>query len=100
MENASGLGTEADKYNTTTFNEVKASRLRLEIDSDGTDGNGILQWKVLIRARRPISPPIVTAGEDRSVVVGGKTYLSGTAKDEGKPAPLKLAWLKDPAPAP
>jgi hypothetical protein len=38
VPNASGLGVEADRYNTTTFAEVTTSRLRLEFDGDAKSG--------------------------------------------------------------
>ena len=42
-----GLGVERDKYNTTTFDKVKTPKLRLEIDADGRNSTGMLEWKVL-----------------------------------------------------
>ena len=32
VPNASGLGVAGDQFNTTTFDEVRTSKLRLEID--------------------------------------------------------------------
>ena len=46
VRNPSGLGVAESKYNTTTFDEVRTSKLRLEIDSNGTYSTGILEWKV------------------------------------------------------
>ena len=46
VTNPSGLGGEASKYNSTTFDEVRTSKLRLEIDSDGQYSTGNLEWEV------------------------------------------------------
>ena len=80
VNNPSGLGVQGDQFNTTTFDQVRASRLRLEIDSDGSYSTGILEWKVYDSGESPKFPPVVTAGVDRDVVLGGKTYLNGTAR--------------------
>jgi DUF1680 family protein len=80
VAHASGLGVAGSQYNTTTFDEVRTTRLRLEIDSNETFSTGILEWKVYDSGKSPDSPPMVTAGVDRVVVLGGKTYLSGTIK--------------------
>ncbi len=80
VANASGLGVAGSQYNTTTFDEVRTARLRLEVDSNETFSTGILEWKVYDSGKSPDFPPTVTAGVDRVVVLGGKTYLSGTIK--------------------
>ena len=79
VSNAQGLGRHAKRFNTTTFDEVKTDKLRLEITSDGTHSTGILEWKVYSSGPVPLFPPAVDAGVDRAVVLGGKTYLSGKA---------------------
>jgi hypothetical protein len=78
--NPSGLGVAESQYNTTTFDEVSTSKLRLEVDSDGTFSTGILEWKVYDSGKSPDFPPSVEAGVDRVVALGGKTYLSGAVK--------------------
>ncbi len=77
VRNSSGLGVEGDKFNTTTFDEIRTSRLRLEIDSTGTYSTGILEWKVYDSGKSPDFPPRVEAGVDRVVIFAGKTYLNG-----------------------
>jgi DUF1680 family protein len=77
---ASGLGVAAGKFNVTTFDEVLTTKLRLEMDSDGTFSTGLLEWRVLDSGKSPEFPPTVAAGVDRVVVLGGKTYLSGRVK--------------------
>jgi uncharacterized protein len=46
VKGAKGLGVEESKFNTTTFEEVTTSKLRLEIDSSGEFSTGILDWRV------------------------------------------------------
>ena len=46
----------------------------------------MLEWKVYDSGKSPDFPPSVTAGVDRVVVLGGKTYLRGKVKTL-KPAP-------------
>lgn len=47
VANAKGLGVARDQPNVTTFDEVRTSKLRLEIESDGRLSTGILEWRVL-----------------------------------------------------
>lgn len=91
--NPSGLGVEVNKYNTTTFDEILTSKLRLEIASDGTNSTGILEWKVYDSGKSPAFPPTVDAGIDRVVMLGGKTYLSGAIKTLGNENDtMKVTW--------
>lgn len=78
VKNASGLERNLHQYNTTTFGEVTTSKLRLEIDGDGTFSTGILEWKVYDSGNSPAFPPRVDAGVDRVVIESGKTYLRGS----------------------
>jgi DUF1680 family protein len=99
VSHAEGLGVEGGRFNSTTFDEVQTSKLRLEIDSDGTLSTGILEWKVYDSGKSPDFPPVVHAGVDRVVVLGGKTYLKGTVKmlkaDDETPA---VQWSKESGP--
>ena len=96
VENAEGLGVEGSKFNTTTFKEVSTSKLRLEIGSIKSHSTGILDWRVYDSGKSPAFPPIVAAGDDRVVMLGGKTYLVGSvqamqAKDNSSP---DATWSK------
>ncbi|MHB8969359.1 MAG: glycoside hydrolase family 127 protein [Pirellulaceae bacterium] len=92
---AQGLGLAENQYNTTTFDEVTTTQLRLEIDSDGTFSTGILEWKVLDSGKSPDFPPIVAAGVDRVVIQGGKTYLSGRVQSLSRAgAAVPSMWSK------
>ena len=97
--NPSGLGVAESQYNTTTFDEVSTSKLRLEIDSDGTFSTGILEWKIYDSGKSPDFPPSVEAGVDRVVALGGKTYLSGAVKTlEGLDTLPTVTWSKASGP--
>ncbi len=80
VAHVSGLGVAGNQYNVTTFDEVKTTRLRLEMDGEGQNATGLLQWRVIDSGSSPKFPPIVVAGVDRDVVLGGRTYLGGTVK--------------------
>jgi len=99
VKNPSGLGVAADQYNTTTFDKVRTSKLRLEIDSNDTYSTGILEWKVYDAGDSPDFPPRVEAGVDRTVMLGGKTYLSGAIRTlTGKGATPTVTWSKASGP--
>ena len=98
VANASGLGVAGNQFNTTTFDEVRTAKLRLEIDSNGTYSTGILEWKVYDSGKSPDFPPMVTAGIDRVVVLGGKTYLAGTVQDARKADGATATWSKASGP--
>ena len=99
VKNPAGLGVAASQYNTTTFEEVRTSKLRLAIDGEGNNSTGILEWKVYDSGNSPDFPPTVTASVDRVVMLGGKTYLSGTLKTMGAKGPVTtLAWSKASGP--
>jgi len=59
VKNPVGLGVEGDQYNTTTFEEITTSKLKLEFDSTETASTGILEFKVYDAGKSPKFPPIV-----------------------------------------
>lgn len=97
VQNVSGLGVDGNKFNSTTFDEVRTTKLRMQIDSDGQLSTGILQWKVYDSGNSPMFPPTVMAGIDRDAVLGGKTYLLGAAKSING-GDFKTEWSKDSGP--
>ena len=97
VANATGLGVAGNTFNSTSFDEVRTSKLRLEIDSDGTLSTGILEWKVFDSGNSPIFPPSVKAGLDRDVILGGKTYLAGAAKSV-QGGEFKTEWSQESGP--
>jgi uncharacterized protein len=94
VKGANGLGLEEHLFNTTTFDEVTTSKLRLEMESNGTFSTGILEWRVYDSGNSPNFAPVVTAGTDAVMVLPGKVYLSGSVKDDGKKATPVLKWTK------
>ncbi|MBN1360734.1 MAG: glycoside hydrolase family 127 protein [Sedimentisphaerales bacterium] len=99
VRNASGLGVEGNQYNVTAFDEVTTSKLRLEIDPNGTNSTGILEWRVYDTGKSPDFPPSVEVGIDRVVMVGGKTWLSGTVRSlKGETPDAKVVWSKASGP--
>jgi len=97
VSNPVGLGVEGDMFNTTTFDEVQTSKLRLEMTSDGRLSPGILEWKVHDSGRSPAFPPAAEAGIDRVVILGGKTYLSGSVKSLTEDG-MQVEWSKESGP--
>ena len=96
VKNAMGLGLMNNKFNSTTFDEIQTTRIRLEVSSADRFTATILEWVVLQAENSPNHPPVVSAGVDRSVMVGGNTYLSGTIKSV---TPInKIAWSKSSGP--
>jgi len=97
--NPSGLGVEGDQFNTTTFDRVRTSKLRLEIESNENFSTGILEWRVYDSGDSPAFEPLVEAGVDRVAVVGGKTYLAGRVKTLGnRGGALQTSWSKESGP--
>ena len=92
VKNVSGLGLVNNQLNTTTFDEVKTTRLRLELDSADRASATLLEWLVYPSANSAPYPPLVMAGGDRDVMLGGKTYLSGAIKSVTPVS--KMTWTK------
>ena len=46
VKNPKGLGTEINKYNTTTFTPVSTNAIAIQMDSKGSNSTGIIEWKV------------------------------------------------------
>jgi len=80
VKNAVGLGLVNNQFNNTTFNEVTTTKLRLEIDSVDRAASTILEWKVFKTLSSPEVAPLINAGIDRDVMIGGKTYLAADIK--------------------
>jgi len=59
VKNPVGFGVEANKYNTTTFDEITTSKLKLEFDPLETASTGILEFKVYDAGKSPKFPPVV-----------------------------------------
>ena len=98
VPNPKGLEVSLNSFNSTTFDEIKTNKIRVEITSDGTHSTGILEWKVYSSGPVPLFPPTVDAGVDRAVILGGKTYLSGTATWLNPASAQRSRWSKASGP--
>ena len=92
VKNSSGLGLVSKQLNATTFEEVKTTKLRLQIDSADRFGASLLEWIVYKTDNSPDYAPLTSAGVDRDVMMGGKTYLDGDIKSVTPGA--KVMWTK------
>ena len=98
VNHANGLGVAGDRFNLTTFDEVTTAKLRLEMDGTENFSTGILEWRVLDSGKSPEFPPRVSAGVDRDVMLGGKTYLSGSVQFLKPGEPATVTWSKESGP--
>lgn len=81
-----------DMYNRITFDEVRTKKLRLASDSSYLLTANVLEWKIAQAPNAPDIPPVVSAGGDRDLMFGGKTYLNAKVKSV---TPIdKVAWEK------
>jgi len=96
VKNQSGPEMKEREFNKATFDEVKTTGLRLEIETDSASAAGILEWAVYASPSTPIMPPLVDAGDDRTVLITTKTYLSAEIKSVD---PVKkMTWKKESGP--
>ena len=94
VANPKGLGAAPDLFNTTRFDVVTTDKLRLEVLPNAQHAAGILEWRVSNSGPVHSLPPIVDAGVDRSVVMGGQTYLTGKAVWLEEVARNTVLWTK------
>ncbi len=82
VPNAKGLGVAGNVFNTTTFDEISTTKIRLETDASGVPpiSTGIIEFRVFDSGKSPAFPPLVTAGVPRDVVVGGRTFFNPIIK--------------------
>ena len=96
VKNPTGFGLVNNQLNATAFDEIKTTRIRLELDSADRGSAALLEWIVYKSDHSPDYPPVVTAGVERDVVMGGKTWLSGAARSV---TPVdKFSWTKTAGP--
>lgn len=93
-----GLGVAPDAFNSTTFEPVLTTKLRLEVIPQANHPAGILEWRVFNYGAAPDLPPVVDAGVDRCVVSDGRTYLSGRATWLRDSADNSVRWMKTSGP--
>jgi len=96
VHNAAGFGLRNNAYNSTDFDEVSTTRLRLEMDSADRWVASLLEWQVFESPHAAAVAPVVTAGADRDVMINGKTYLAGKIRSI---RPLtRSVWTKTAGP--
>jgi DUF1680 family protein len=96
VKNQTGLGLVNNQLNTTTFDEIKTTKIRLELDSADRASATLLEWIVFKSKNSPEVAPVVVGGIDRDVITGGKTYLAGVVKSV---TPIsKVVWSKASGP--
>jgi uncharacterized protein len=96
VKNPSGLGVSAGNANTTSFDQITTTSLKVEVKPDTMSFVALIEWKVWKSANSPDPLPVVIAGGDRDVMTGGKTYLSGIVRSL-KPSE-KILWTKTSGP--
>jgi DUF1680 family protein len=96
VKNPSGLGLNNKELNSTTFDEVTTTRLRIEIDSVDRFLAPLAEWIVYKSDNSADHPPIVMANGDRDVMAGGKTYLDGTIRSVNPVSSAKWAKVSGP----
>ena len=80
VHNAQGLGLVNRSLNTTTFDEITTTRLRLVMDSTDRYDVTLLEWTVAESEHCGPVAPVVNAGADRDVMLDGKTYLAAQVR--------------------
>ncbi|HVG41882.1 MAG TPA: hypothetical protein VM888_09745, partial [Chitinophagaceae bacterium] len=96
VKNTNGMGMVNNQLNKTVFDEVKTTKIRLQLDSADRGAATVLEWVVYQSPNSAPYPPVVTAGVDRDVMVGGKTFLNGTVKSVTPVS--KTTWTKASGP--
>jgi len=88
---ASGYGVAANRYNTTTFNQMTTTRLRLEFTSSGTPSTGVLEWKVYGTAPSSVRSTSVAAMAGIAMSVAGNAVrFSLPPSERAQPLTLQL----------
>ena len=72
----SGSEINEEKESILKFETVETTELNLEVENEEGKGSAIQEWEVISFDAKEY-PPIVSAGIDRSVIIGGNTYLQG-----------------------
>lgn len=86
------VGVEKNQWNVIDHAAVKTQALRLMMTGRGEFSTGVIEWRVFDEGSSPAFPPIVEAGADRIVMVGGQTMLRGTAKGVREDQETAYAW--------
>ncbi len=85
-----------NENDTIRFDPVETDRLRLEAPLAELLPANILEWEVHQLPGSPDHPPLVDAGVERDVMVGGDTYLSGNVKSVSDN--YRVSWSMESGP--
>ena len=92
VKNPQGLGIESAKYNKSVFDEVETTKLRIEADNISQILSILQEWRVIQSPGSKNLPPLVSTNGDRTVMLGGKTYLTANVTSV---SPVKsMKWKK------
>ncbi|SDC10665.1 glycoside hydrolase family 127 protein [Niabella drilacis] len=95
VTNVAGSALHNDELNHSSFDEIKTTRLRLEIDAAYWQVAPLQEW-IVYQTEGTAYPPVVEAGIDRDVMLNGKTYLAGAIRSS---TPVqRIAWTKTSGP--
>ncbi len=95
IPDATIVGLDKDRFNTSRFPAINTRRIRLEFEGNASFSTGVLEWRVYDSGSSPNFPPTADAGVPRSVVVGAKTWLDAKVTDDGKPfGRVRATWHK------
>ncbi|MDR2883443.1 MAG: glycoside hydrolase family 127 protein [Alistipes sp.] len=89
---AAGLGLVVGQYNTTTFDEVETTRLRLDVEAAQQIRQSLLEWRVFQAPDARNLTPIVSTNGDRTVMLGAETWLSGRITSVSPVS--EMEWIK------
>jgi uncharacterized protein len=96
VKNPKGLGLGIGESNVTIFDQVKTTSLKIEATVGPRAVASLVEWEVFQSGPYESVAPVVVAGEDRDVMTGGKTYLSGIVKSLGDVDKTKWSKVSGP----
>ena len=71
----SGAEPEANILNVISIEEVETTSIRLKVENEERQASAIFEWEIISSDPARKYAPVVDAGIDRSVIIGGSTYL-------------------------
>lgn len=103
VPNPKGLGLDKNKFNTTTFDEITTSKLRVEMDGAGTSttsSTGMLEFRVYDSGKSPNFPPVVKVDKtEQTIILGAVASFSFNILDDGKGNwDIVRSWMKEEGP--
>ena len=96
VPNPVGLSRVNNQFNTTIFDKISTTKIRMVVDSALMLTANVPEWKVIQSPGSRNIPPVVTPGGDREVMAGGVTWLTGSVKS--MTPSIKPRWKKQSGP--